>query len=258
MKKQVKISIPEPCKEQWGGMKPVGSGRHCEKCDRAIADFSRLSDGQLLDLLAKQNGQLCGRISSVQLNRPLIQPKEPYHRTFDLRMVLLGLGILCCTPLFGATESDASISLIEITASQRRISTEDSLLTKDTVQYFRIQLVDAETLEPLFYEKIILYDVNNNIVAGAICDFDGLVTLQIAGQMASRIDYMKIGSESGEYNVQTIPWETFQTNPIAEIALVPLDHGTIMMGIIITEPVIDVKETRPSFTWKRTKPGQRD
>lgn len=41
----MKISIPEPCHEDWNLMTPVDfNRRHCAACDRTLTDFSSMTD----------------------------------------------------------------------------------------------------------------------------------------------------------------------------------------------------------------------
>lgn len=45
--------------------------RHCASCDRVLTDFSKMSDDELLIFFKQQHGEICGRFSKTQLNRPL-------------------------------------------------------------------------------------------------------------------------------------------------------------------------------------------
>ncbi len=63
-----KLSIPNPCSQKWGKMKPMGEGRHCTSCDRIIVDFSNISDEELIKVL-KTGKYHCGRFSGEQLEK---------------------------------------------------------------------------------------------------------------------------------------------------------------------------------------------
>lgn len=61
-----KLSISEPCKQQWNEMPPTGEGRHCKSCNTTIIDFSDYSDEKLIQVL--QSGKYhCGRFSIEQM-----------------------------------------------------------------------------------------------------------------------------------------------------------------------------------------------
>lgn len=68
-----RLTIPQPCHEQWDEMTPVEKGRYCKACSKTITDFSGMSDAEVLDRIANRNSEpLCGRFSNDQLNRSLV------------------------------------------------------------------------------------------------------------------------------------------------------------------------------------------
>jgi len=49
-------------------MSPTADGRHCGTCQTEVVDFTRLSDAEILDYLARHRGQhLCAKSSQAQL-----------------------------------------------------------------------------------------------------------------------------------------------------------------------------------------------
>jgi|GEM_PF-593507 len=75
MKAQTYLHIPTPCHEDWGKMSPNQQGRHCESCCKTVVDFQLMTDQQVLNFFAKENGNTCGRFSTDQLNRALEETK---------------------------------------------------------------------------------------------------------------------------------------------------------------------------------------
>ncbi|MBK8225848.1 MAG: hypothetical protein IPK70_01570 [Flavobacteriales bacterium] len=71
------ISIPTPCHEDWSAMTPQATGRHCAICATTVADFSRLSDAQLIARFEQGGMPKCARFSKDQLDRVLSKPEEP-------------------------------------------------------------------------------------------------------------------------------------------------------------------------------------
>ena len=47
MSKKFQLQIPEPCHESWEKMNPVEQGRFCNSCQKAVIDFTGMSDAQL-------------------------------------------------------------------------------------------------------------------------------------------------------------------------------------------------------------------
>ncbi|GAB3925559.1 hypothetical protein [Mucilaginibacter myungsuensis] len=86
------ISIPTPCHQQWDAMTPSQGGRHCDSCCKTVTDFTRMSDGQVIDFLSRSQNT-CGRIEPWQIssvNRQLAQPlKQQSYRRGVVATVLL-------------------------------------------------------------------------------------------------------------------------------------------------------------------------
>ncbi|SNR97656.1 hypothetical protein [Flavobacterium sp. ov086] len=72
---KIKISIPEPCHENWLEMSPTEKGKFCSNCQKNVIDFTKASDREIL-LAYNKNEHLCGRFRTSQLDRTLILPKE--------------------------------------------------------------------------------------------------------------------------------------------------------------------------------------
>ena len=72
---KIKISIPEPCHENWLEMSPTEKGKFCSNCQKNVVDFTKASDREIL-LEYNKNENLCGRFRTSQLDRNLIFPKE--------------------------------------------------------------------------------------------------------------------------------------------------------------------------------------
>ncbi|HLP11952.1 MAG TPA: T9SS type A sorting domain-containing protein [Flavobacteriales bacterium] len=67
-----KITIAEPCRENWNNMSPTEQGRFCAVCDKSVVDFTQKSPAQIQSVLQYANGNVCGRFNSTDLNRTLV------------------------------------------------------------------------------------------------------------------------------------------------------------------------------------------
>lgn len=65
-----KITIPEPCNEDWNQMTATQKGAYCKSCAKEVIDFTRISKSELARKI-KHGQNLCGRFKPEQLNTPL-------------------------------------------------------------------------------------------------------------------------------------------------------------------------------------------
>ncbi len=77
MSKKFQLQIPAPCHENWDKMTPVDKGRFCDSCQKAVHDFTGMSDAQLIAFFKKPStGSVCGRFLGDQLNRDFEMPRK--------------------------------------------------------------------------------------------------------------------------------------------------------------------------------------
>lgn len=77
----IKIKIADPCHENWDKMleeekaRPddsVGRGRFCLSCQKAVVDFSRMTNEDIINYFEQNAGKkVCGRIATHQHNTPI-------------------------------------------------------------------------------------------------------------------------------------------------------------------------------------------
>ncbi|HEY6161787.1 MAG TPA: hypothetical protein VI112_11200, partial [Bacteroidia bacterium] len=71
MDQHLRITVPKPCHEDWNKMSPQQQGNFCKSCNKLVYDFSKLSDGELMDFLSKRKEEkICGRFNPSQLAPP--------------------------------------------------------------------------------------------------------------------------------------------------------------------------------------------
>jgi len=87
------LKIEDPCQQDWDSMDATEGGRFCQHCSHAVIDFTSLSDSQVLALIEKSNGNLCGRFKETQLNRLMVQA-EGVNKNPRLYKILAGLLLL--------------------------------------------------------------------------------------------------------------------------------------------------------------------
>jgi hypothetical protein len=91
-KKQIKLSIPTPCTEDWNTMTATQSGKFCAACQKTVVDFSRMSDAEIMRYFTDFQGDTCGRFTEKQLNSVIAEPlvlKPNYRWAYALSALLL-------------------------------------------------------------------------------------------------------------------------------------------------------------------------
>ncbi|TGE26540.1 hypothetical protein [Hymenobacter metallicola] len=75
------LTIAKPCAESWQQMSPVTpQSRHCAACCEVVADFTQMSDGEIMHFLRHNPAVSCGRFTEGQLGRQLQQAPLPAPR----------------------------------------------------------------------------------------------------------------------------------------------------------------------------------
>ena len=91
------ISIPSPCTQSWANMTPTTGGRHCSSCQETVADFTTMTDSEVIAFLRQYPSISCGQFRESQLSRPLLaaaQPVASWRRWLGATMAVLGIGSL--------------------------------------------------------------------------------------------------------------------------------------------------------------------
>lgn len=88
MKKTIKITVPEPCHEDWSRMTPTQKGRHCMVCEKEVIDFTNYTDETLVQL-AHAGNNLCGRFKKTQLGREIVMERKSNFSFYSLAASLI-------------------------------------------------------------------------------------------------------------------------------------------------------------------------
>jgi hypothetical protein len=68
----IKLKIAEPCHENWNKMLEEEKGRFCLSCQKAVVDFSRMTNEEIIRYFEQNAGKkTCGRIATHQHDTPI-------------------------------------------------------------------------------------------------------------------------------------------------------------------------------------------
>jgi TonB-dependent SusC/RagA subfamily outer membrane receptor len=75
MPHKLKLSITQPCHENWQQMNPTEQGKFCNACAKEVIDFTSMSDTDVLHYFIKgKRENVCGRLYDEQMNRDIVKP----------------------------------------------------------------------------------------------------------------------------------------------------------------------------------------
>lgn len=96
-----KISIPEPCHENWAEFTPTEKGAFCGSCQIDVVDFSNKSPNEIKSILKENAGKhMCGRFKKtqlVELNDDFFAWQNQSARSFQSKF------LYACLIVFGMT-----------------------------------------------------------------------------------------------------------------------------------------------------------
>ena len=131
MDRKFKITIPEPCQENWEKMTPKENGRFCMSCSKTVVDFTPMLPNEIQHFfIQNQKDRICGRFKNSQLETITIQipSRVLYSQTKYHKMFLLALFIAMGTTLFSCVNKEGNkkkIDQIEIVDNPTQNQEED-------------------------------------------------------------------------------------------------------------------------------------
>lgn len=124
METKFKLSIPEPCHEDWNKMTPDQTGRFCQSCVKSVVDFSGMKTAEIQEYFIQNRGKgVCGRFRTEQLNSIVIEiPRDvlfsqvQFHKIFLLALlVCMGTTLFSCKNENGDSQSIGKVEVVDST-----------------------------------------------------------------------------------------------------------------------------------------------
>jgi len=116
MERKYKLTIPEPCTENWDKMTPNENGRFCLSCSKTVVDFTSMLPNEVQHFfIQNQNNKVCGRFKKSQLDTITIQipSRVLYTQMHYHKMFLLALFIAMGTTLFSCQDKNGNKQKID-------------------------------------------------------------------------------------------------------------------------------------------------
>jgi len=217
------LKIDNPCQQDWSSMTKKDTGKFCSLCSKTVVDFTKLSDSEIIQVVEKTSGKLCGRLSKAQLGR-ILEDKQ-IRNSSRLYKILTGL------LLVGATENSLAAekvnSNVEITSftddsgkpPAHQLQNEEEL-TDSLKNIIQGNVIDANTHEPLPFALILIKDTKT----GVITDLDGKFKLVIPDSLFANKISLVIAFVGYERTEITVDVSEFST--VRDILVIPAEQIT--------------------------------
>lgn len=198
-KKQLHISVPTPCMEDWNNMTPDKNGKFCASCQKTVVDFSRMSDTEIIHYFDNFKGATCGRFTEKQLSAPITEQSmsKPQNRwAWALSALLL--------PTIAASQTVKTTELSAVTTPS--VFEKKSAIDAD---FLKIE-GEVRELGDKFLPidgAIVAVNINDKIVAYAQTDSFGIFTINLLKLYENQrftLNVSQIGFEK-----QALPFEHF-------------------------------------------------
>jgi len=105
-----RLRVAQACDVPFGAMEPLAEGRHCERCDRVVADLSVMTRREAVALYHTRGGDLCGYLVHDGAGDPLHAPE----RRASMLASAAAMTMLAACAADGPGESVASTTIAAV------------------------------------------------------------------------------------------------------------------------------------------------
>ena len=240
------LSRLKKCDQFWDEMNPILGGRHCNKCDKKIIDFSKMTYTEIAVYMSESNDPVCGFYKPEQL-------KKSKKRKLQLGYAL-SMYVFLTNLSFGNTKKNTN--LIEINPNEetsksiqiknvktdKTSKTSDSIFISGKIQYFDNR--DRQYF-PIYGATIIIKGEKR----GTIANVDGKFNLHISRANDQDSIYLRIaflGFKTREIIVKLTEQNKIE---IGEI-LLETDENDLISFYVTAK-----KRSKLNYFWRKiTKP----
>ncbi|MBO9205022.1 MULTISPECIES: carboxypeptidase-like regulatory domain-containing protein [Niastella] len=202
MPRSLRLTVPDPCHENWQKMTPQEQGRFCGSCQKVVVDFSVMTDKEMLDYFSKASQQVCGRFSNDQLNKELTLPSTRKRFTWAYAWSVLLASLIVTKSNAQGKPKVRKVDLQTHKVDVRNINL--SSIAGSTLMGFTVSqsqsdpmeaamkgvVLDAQNKQPVIGGSITIKGTKN----GTMADTSGHFSLQIG--LKDSLEFSAIGYET--------------------------------------------------------------
>jgi len=214
----MKISIPQPCHENWQQMTPNEQGRFCASCQKTVVDFTDWTDKAIFDFFTLQKGKTCGRFNRTQIDRVISIPATKSRAIYRIAIAFAAVSLFSQAPMVYAQKAatrQSPINKKQTAKPNLHISLEGTIKEKNG--------------KPLADVSIKLIDYQLKQVAHTTTDSKGRYALP---SLKPHMYTIEIIPKDTTYAIQTDIIAIRNSEPIAYNAVLMLksEQNYILMG----------------------------
>ncbi len=227
MKNSFRISVKEPCSENFESFKATPNGGFCGSCEKEVIDFTRLSDEELIEYFNTSSNETCGRFKKTQLKsyEPMIT------KTSNQSFVSRGIAVMSFSLLslcaINTMQAQDTASNSESTQKELTMTLGTPMVIGDVmIENYRVSgtVLDEENL-PLPGVNVVL----KGTAEGTQTDFDGKFEFPRALEIDDVLVFSYIGYGKKEYTITESASETIDITIQFDLSDVEL-MGEIVVG----------------------------
>ncbi len=224
MKKAFRISVNQPCSENFINFKKTELGGHCNRCQKEVIDFTQFSDLDIARHFTNDNEKTCGRFRTSQLKNYEFDSVNNMNTNLfsrTLGIASFSLLALCATAPLVAQDVAQANPKMEMTISKELKS--DSLARVDS--YTVTGTVLDESNLPIPGVNVILKGTSE----GTSTDYDGKFEFPRKLEVNDILVFSYIGYDTKEYKVKESTSETINITIVFDATDIEL-MGDIVVG----------------------------
>jgi len=229
--KFIKISIPEPCKEDWTKMTPKDKGRFCSSCSKTVVDFTKMNNTEIAEHLS-ENSNICGHINTKQLDNYYALPRKEKFKLARFAaacLLVFGLGLFN----YSCEYESPKVQLIELVEQNKNIH--DTI--KDVEQKDSTKLNYTSTTKGKIEQSCTTPEIEGQI------ELTGEVDEMIMGDFISTDETVTVTRDSfkvEEYTPQN-PFKNMDTN-VHHLISGGISAQTFYRGEVEVQPILEPNE----------------
>lgn len=224
MKKAFRISVDQPCSENFINFKKTEFGGHCNRCQKEVIDFTQFSDLDIERHFTNDDGKTCGRFRISQLKNYEFDSVNNMNTNLfsrTLGIASFSLLALCVTAHIVAQDVPQANPVMEMTISKELKS--DSVAKVDS--YTVTGTVLDESNLPIPGVNVILKGTNE----GTSTDYDGEFEFPRQLEVNDVLVFSYIGYDTKEYKVKEGTNETIDITIVFDATDIEL-MGDVVVG----------------------------